>query len=305
MTDPNQLLRVSVIICVLNGASTISRQLKALDQQVGQPRFEVIVVDNGSTDGTQDIVRCWLSEHTGAPSNKKLLIAHERSSIPYARNVGAKAAESGIIAYCDADDRVDAHWVRAIADCLTSEGMLGGRIEAIDPSGTPQPGTFPHGLTQTAYLPHAGNCNLAVTKNVFNQIGGYDETLPRYGFEDVDICWRAQEAGFPLIYCPDAIVYFSISPKAKAVKKEFLIAQGRVAMARRHPQAYQGFTFSSTLAHLLRTTALLPVRLLRPGHTPRSRHIRHFIDACGFFVGYLKYGKPTASRAAEQRSRDI
>lgn len=299
------LPKVSVVVCVLNGAGTIQRQLKALDHQTGHPPFEVVVVDNGSTDDTQAIVEKWLAEPGGAPASKRIVLAHDRANIPYARNIGASAARSNIIAYCDADDRVDAHWVRAIADCLTSEGMLGGRIEAIDPRGTPQPGTFPHGLTQTAYLPHAGNCNLAVTKNVFNQIGGYDETLPRYGFEDVDICWRAQEAGFPLIYCPDAIVHFSISPKAKAVKKEFLIAQGRVAMAQRHPQAYQGFTLPSTLGHLARTTALLPLRLLHPGRIPRSRHVRHFIDACGFFVGYLKYGKPTASRAAEQRSRDI
>lgn len=168
--------------------------------------------------------------------------------------------------------------------------MVGGRIEAFSPRGEPLPSTFPHGLTPTPYLPHAGNCNLAITRGCFEALGGYDESLPRYGFEDVDLCWRAQEAGFTLRYCPEAIVYFSISPKRKAVKKEFLIAQGRVAMAGRHPQAYQGFTLRSTVAHLATTTALLPLRLASPGDQSRSRHLRHFIDAAGFLVGYLRFG---------------
>ncbi|MBB1513190.1 glycosyltransferase [Tessaracoccus sp. MC1627] len=293
-------VEVSVVICVLNGAATIRRQLDALDAQRGHPPFDVLVVDNGSTDATPTLIAEWQSR-PGAPTRKLAIEAHERRNIPYARNVGAMTTTGRIIAYCDADDRVDPAWVKAIADCLSGDGILGGRIEGVSPRGEPKPDTFPHGLTRTPYLPHGGNCNLAITRSCFDAIGGYDETLPRYGFEDVDICWRAQEAGFPMTYCPEAVVYFSISPKTKAIKKEFLIAQARVAMAHRHPGAYQGFTLPGTVAHLARTTALLPVRLARPGASTRSRHVRHFIDACGFMVGYLKYGPPPRSAKTQRK----
>ena len=281
---------VSVIICVRNGAKTLGRQLDALDNQVDHPPFEVIVVDNGSTDDTVEVVERWRAGRNSAKAPARLIRADDRPSIPYARNVGALAASGRIFAYCDADDRVGTRWVGALHRALTDDGMVGGRIEGVSPSGQPLPGTFPHGLTSTTYLPHARNFNLAVPRRFFAMIGGYDESLPRYGFEDVDICWRAQEAGFPLTYCPEAVIFFSVSPKITAVKKEFLIAQGRVAMSRRHPQAFRGFTLARCLGNLGAHAALLPWRMIRPGPVTRSRHVRHLVDACGFLAGYFNYG---------------
>lgn len=173
---------------------------------------------------------------------------------------------------------------------LARDGIVGGRIEGISPSGKPLPHTFPHGLNVTDYLPHAGNCNLAITRSCFVAIGGYDESLPRYGFEDVDLCWRAQEQGFPIHYAGDAILYFSVSTKVAAVRKEYLIAQGRVAMARRHPAAFRGFTLTGSLLNLGAHLAAFPWRMIRPGSASRSRHVRYLVDAAGFVVGYLRYG---------------
>lgn len=281
---------VSVIICVRNGAKTLARQLNALDNQVDHPPFEVVVVDNGSTDDTVGVFERWHEARDAAKAPARLIRAHERPSIPYARNQGALAARGRIFAYCDADDRVSTRWVGALHRALSDDGMVGGRIEGVSPSGQPLPETFPHGLTATSYLPHAGNCNLAVTRRCFAEVGGYDESLPRYGFEDVDICWRAQEAGFPLTYCPEAVIFFSVSPKITAVKKEFLIAQGRVAMSRRHPQAFRGFTLARCLGNLAAHAAMFPWRMIRPGATTRSRHVRHLVDAWGFLAGYFIYG---------------
>lgn len=287
MTTPE----VSVIICVRNGERTLGSQLEALDSQVDHPPFEVIVVDNCSTDDTVGVVRRWLAHREPHRSPARLVTASARPSIPYARNQGALAAQGRIFAYCDADDRVSPGWVGALHRALPEDGMVGGRNEGVSPSGQPLPGTFPHGLTATHYLPHAGNCNLAVTRRCFAEIGGYDESLPRYGFEDVDICWRAQERGFPLTYCPAAVIYFSVSPKVTAVGKEFLIAQGRVAMSRRHPHAFQGFTFPRCLANLASHIVMLPWRMIRPGQVTRSRHVRHLVDAAGFLAGYFIYGR--------------
>lgn len=296
---------VTVIICVKNGASTIRRQLDALDGQVDHPPFEIIVVDNGSTDSTAEVVRAWLDTRNRDDVPAQLVDASNRASIPYARNRGALASTGRIIAYCDADDRVDERWVGAMAGALQSDGIAGGRIEGIGPDGAPRPETFPHGLTSTPYLPHVGNCNMAITRNCFAAIGGYDESLPRYGFEDVDISWRAQEAGYPIHYVPEAIVHFSVSPKVKALKKEFLIAQGRVAISLRHPEAYPGgFTLSGCLANLSRRAVALPWRMIHPGTAPRTRHIRWFVDACGFLAGYFKYARDPRGHEPELLAPD-
>lgn len=284
-------VEVSVIICVRNGAKTLRRQLDALDAQVDYPPFEVLVVDNASADRTADEFRQWRAARGPATCDARLIRADARPSIPYARNRGALAARGRVFAYCDADDRVHPRWVGALHRALADEGMVGGRIEAVSPSGQPLPRTFPHGLTSTEFLPHAGNCNLAITRRCFADLGGYDESLPRYGFEDVDICWRAQERGYSLTYCPDAIIYFSLSPKIAAVRKEFLIAQGRVAMSRRHPHAFQGFTLARCLTNFGAQLVMLPWLLLRPGDVSRSRHIRDLVVAAGFIAGYVIYGR--------------
>lgn len=145
---------VSVIICVRNGARTIRRQLDALDAQVDHPPFEVIVVDNGSTDDTVAVVERWLRERGPVDAPGHLVDASTRPGIPYARNQGALAARGRLLAYCDADDRVHPRWVGAMHRALARDGIVGGRIEGISPSGKPLPHTFPHGLNVTEYLPH-------------------------------------------------------------------------------------------------------------------------------------------------------
>lgn len=283
-------LEASVVIIVRNGAHTIRRQLDALARQVDAPPFEVLVVDNGSSDGTAAVVRQWIDQGIGAASYATVIDASERASIPYARNTGALAARGRVILRCDADDAVGPGWVRAFVDNVRSGGA-GGRIVAWRPDGSQDASAFPNGLTPTEYFPHGGNCNMAVVREDFFAVGGYDESLPPYGCEDVDISWRLQEAGLPFIYVPDAIVDFSITPRGKVVKKTFRAAAARMAVAIRHPDSFKGRRLNpiTVLGDVARTTVQLPFRMLKPGRTPRTRWLRNLVAAYGRAAGYWTY----------------
>ncbi|MFB7843201.1 glycosyltransferase family 2 protein [Microbacterium sp. NPDC056052] len=279
----------SVILCVRNGAATVLRQLHALDAQREAPSFEIVVVDNGSTDRTAEIVEAWLADPGRPAVPARLVSAADRPHIPYARNRGALASLGRILAYCDADDEADPFWLSALTGCLDQDGIAGGRIAARTAEGVEQPGVFPDALVATHYLPHAGNANLALTRACFIAIGGYDESLPRYGYEDVDLSWRAQEQGFPIGYCGGAVMNFTLSSRSAAVRKQYLIAQGRVLISLRHPAAYQPFTLGACLRVLGGRLAALPYRMLRPGPHRRSRHLGWVVNAFGNLAGWWTY----------------
>ena len=281
--------RVSVVVVVKDGEAHLGRQLAALDAQVGSPSFEVVVADNGSRDGTATLARAWAQGPLHAPAAAVVLDAGARPGIPYARNLGVLASRGEVIAFCDADDVVAPDWVAALERAVTGPGLVGGRKDAVGEDGRPRDGVTVRGLTGTAYLPFAATCNLAVTRDCFFDLGGFDESLPPYGFEDVDFCWRAQLAGYPLVYADDAAVTFTVTNKLRAVRKEFLLAKARMAIVRRHPRFDPApYSLSYCVLDVVRSAALLPVRMVRP-RAARTREVRWFVDTVGRLAGYWHY----------------
>ena len=231
----DQRYEVSVIICVKNGRGTIGRQLDALAAQAGAPGFEVVVVDNRSDDGTARYVSQWAREQgLGAIAHLTIVPALARQLILYARNVGVVSARGDLLLFCDADDEVRPTWVSEHYRHRHEHDAAGGRILGRRANGVEVPQAFPDGLIETGYLPHAGGANFAVHRDVCLAVGGYDESLPRYGFEDVDFSWRVQEAGYRLGYVPTAVVDFSLAEASASVRKRFLLGKGRVLMAHRY-----------------------------------------------------------------------
>lgn len=278
----------SVIICVRNGAKVITKQLDALAAQCDAPPFELIVVDHKSTDGTLDVVRGWaVNRGLGAISKMRITTATAREGIPYPRNVGATLAEGAVLLFCDADDQVSPLWVRSFVDAGVDAG--GGRIVAHDADGAPHPATFPDGLIQTRYLPHISCCNVAIRRDIYFEVGGFDESLPNYGFEDVDISWRIQEAGYQLTYVPAALIDFTLSPPSKALRKKWLLGQGRVLMARRYPQYdSRSYSISSCTADAARHLGLLALSMVRTGVVNRNA-VRDLITSSGRLYASVKY----------------
>lgn len=207
MTASDRPLKLSVVIPCLNAAATLGVQLAALAGQRWEGEWEVIVADNGSTDGCQKIVESYRDR---LPS-LKLVDASDRQGQAHARNLGAAAATGDAYLFCDADDEVAPGWLAALGRTLAQHDFVACRYdnEKLNPVWVRRTHLNPqkNGLTSYDYppfLPHAGGGGLGVSRRAHAAVSGFDETLP--ALEDTDYCWRLQLAGFQLHFVPDAVV---------------------------------------------------------------------------------------------------
>ena len=201
---PRETPMVSVVICAYNAERTMRRCLESL-RKLDYPNYEVIVVDDGSRDRTAEISMDFPEFRLIRQSNRGLSIA---------RNVGLHAARGEIVAYTDADCVVDPHWLTLMIGAMVDNRFDAcggpnyappeeGRIEACVAVSPGAPG---HVLTDEDRAEHLVGCNMVFRKGVLTAIGGFDPQFTSAG-DDVDICWRALEAGFTLGFCPSAFVW--------------------------------------------------------------------------------------------------
>lgn len=208
MVDRPKPRLVSVIIPMHNAEATIADQLEALTEQRYEGPWEVIVVDNASTDASVDAV---MKFEQRLPA-LKVVAANELLSRPYARNQGASAARGDLLAMCDADDVVVPGWLGALVEGARSSDIVGGSIDGqtlnspIVYSWRPVMGrdALP---TCLSFMPYALGGNVAVWKDVVDSLGGWNESYARGGTE-IEFAWRAQLAGFTLSFAPEAIVKY-------------------------------------------------------------------------------------------------
>jgi O-antigen biosynthesis protein len=195
--------RVSVVVCSHNGSRTIRDTLEGL-RRLEYPDYEVIVVDDGSTDATAAI----------ASEYDVRLISTENRGLASARNTGCEAATGEIVAYTDDDARPDPHWLTYLAATFlrSDYACVGG--PNIAPAGdgpiadcvANAPGGPVHVLLDDELAEHVPGCNSSFRRDRLQAIGGYD---PRYraAGDDVDVCWRLQERGWTVGFSPAAMVW--------------------------------------------------------------------------------------------------
>src|SRR3546814_13097476 len=116
-------MKLSVILCCLDESAVIRTQLDALAGQEWSEPWEFVVADNGSTDGTQDIV---MSYRDRIP-NLRLVDASDKRGLAPARNVGAREAAGESIAYCDADDEIAPGCVPAMGAAVVPSDFVACR----------------------------------------------------------------------------------------------------------------------------------------------------------------------------------
>jgi GT2 family glycosyltransferase len=203
---------VTVVIPARNAASTISEQLDALARQIDAPEFEVVVVDNGSNDGTREVVLV----HQQTFDRLRLIDEPSKLGANAARNAGVREARTTKVLMCDADDVVTPSWVRSLGDALDLDDLVGGRLDEISLNAGPATFVrtpFPTSRLPRAagFLPYALGCNLGFRRAVWEQIGGFDESWSGGG-DEVEFCWRAQLNGARVGFCPDATVQYRYRP---------------------------------------------------------------------------------------------
>ncbi len=190
---------VSVIIPALNEERVIGRCLESL-QQMDFPRemFEVIVVDNGSTDGTIEIAR------TFASSYELKILQMRGGHISALRNLGASHARGEILAFLDADCLVPREWLAYATARLTSEnaGVIGGYYRIPDRSSWVARTWYPdEDVNKRGVVPYVPSGDLIVMRSMFSRVGGFDETLETN--EDYEFCQRIRGAAFSVLSFPE------------------------------------------------------------------------------------------------------
>jgi GT2 family glycosyltransferase len=231
------LPRISVIVCTYNGARTIRECLEGL-RRLDYPGFEVIVVDDGSTDGTAAIVKEYGFR----------LISGRNHGLSHARNVGLHAASGDIVAYIDDDAHPDPDWLRYLAAGLLGSSHVGIGGPNLPPPGdglvaesvANAPGGPIHVLLSDREAEHIPGCNMAFRRSALLAIGGFDPQFRTAG-DDVDVCWRLRERGWTLGFHPGAVVWHHRRNSVRAYwKQQVGYGRAEALLERKWPEKYNG-----------------------------------------------------------------
>ncbi len=219
---PDELLpptppRVSVIVCTRNGAPTLRACLDSLGR-LNYPDCEVLLVDDGSTDTVPDLAQDY---------PRVRYIRQEAAGLSVARNNGAEAATGDILAYTDDDCTVDPDWLIYLVRALADPDIAAAGGPNIPPPARSlaqacviaSPGGPAHVLLNDRIAEHIPGCNLAVKRTAFDSINGFRPKYHAAG-DDVDFCWRLQEAGGAIAFAPSAMVWHDRRTTVEAFLKQ-------------------------------------------------------------------------------------
>ena len=207
MSHREHPLDLSVVVPARNAAATLPAQLDALRTQQWDGSWEIVVVDNGSTDATPEL----LDEASRQDPRVRVLRAPEVRGPAHARNRGAGEARGRALAFCDADDVVAPGWVAAMGGALATAPFVCGPLELATLNDARVAASRGTGGTQDVArfegrIPFASSCNVGIVREVLTDSGGFDESL-RVG-EDIDLSMRMYLQQVPLIFVPDAVVHY-------------------------------------------------------------------------------------------------
>ncbi len=283
-------VKLSVIIPCYNAASTLPAQLDALADDVWSESWEVIIVDNGSTDPTVPRAQPFVER---SPS-WRIVDASGGKGPGYARNTGVRVARGEYLAFCDADDVIEPGWVSAIGEALAQHELVGSRLEYEKLNGTessrrnlPQQRGLRQQLYNSSFLPFVAGAGLAVRREVFEKIGGFDETL-RCG-QDVDFCWRAQLEGSDLYFEKTAVMHYRLRSRPKDIYRQtFNYAFWTVAIYKRYRRhGMSGVRWQSGVKMWLHLLFIKSPQLAK--RSSREKWINNFARRFGLLLGSIRF----------------
>ena len=196
--------RVSVLICARNAAETLDECLRSV-AVLDYPDYEVIVVNDGSTDATGEIAR----RHAGVT-----VVDVPHGGLSAARNAALVRASGSVVAYTDADVCVDPAWLIYLVQPFLRSDVVGAGGPNVVPQDDPwmaqcvarSPGAPTHVLLDDRAAEHVPGCNMAYRRDALLAIGGFDPAYHAAG-DDVDVCWRLQARGQRIGFAPSALVW--------------------------------------------------------------------------------------------------
>jgi O-antigen biosynthesis protein len=228
--------RVSVVVCAYNASDTLEECLVSLEQ-LTYPDYEIILVNDGSTDRTSEI----------AHSHPRVrVIDMANGGLSAARNVGLAEARADIVAYTDADVRVDRDWLTYLVQpFLTSDVVGSGGPNVVPPDDRPMaqciaraPGGPTHVLLDDRIAEHVPGCNMAFRRDALLTIGGFNPIYLRAG-DDVDVCWRLQSRGWKIGFASSALVWHHHRSSVSAYwRQQVGYGEGETWLMGQHPEKF-------------------------------------------------------------------
>jgi len=226
-------LDISVVVPTFERVDRLRRIVAALEvQELAPERFEVIVVDDASTDDTPSV----LADITAASPLALRVLRRDRNGGPAAaRNDGWRAAGAPLVAFVDDDCTPRPGWLAALVRCFERDGRLGvvqGRTVAAD--GPRGPWIVAREVGDET--PWFEGCNIAYRRAALAATGGFDEVLRWYG-EDTAAGWKVLEAGWARDFDPEAVVVHDLEDRGVAWRiRHGWLEANLVQLAGRHPE---------------------------------------------------------------------
>jgi GT2 family glycosyltransferase len=227
--------RVSVVVCSYNGGRTLAACLNSM-RALDYPDYEVILIDDGSTDDTRAI----------AARFPEVRALHQVNlGLSEARNVGLREATGAVVAYTDSDCVVDPDWLTLLVYQLQRTGAAAvggpnlspedGRIAACVAASPGQP---THVLESDQVAEHIPGCNMAYRREALLAVNGFDPVFRKAG-DDVDVCWRLEHAGMWITFAPGAFVWHHRRHTPRAyLKQQAGYGEAEALLKFKHPEKF-------------------------------------------------------------------
>jgi glycosyltransferase involved in cell wall biosynthesis len=231
--------KVSVVVATFNGARTLKSCLDSLTR-LNYPDYEVIVMDDGSTDATPEIAQRYSEFRYLRQANHGLSVA---------RNSGIAASHGEIIAFTDSDCRADEDWLHYLVGDLLAHDFHGiGGHNFLPPDDSwvaaavmASPGGPAHVMLTDRDAEHVPGCNMAFYRWVLEDIGGFDPLFRKAG-DDVDVCWRFLERGHRIGFSSAGFVWhYRRSNVGAYLKQQSGYGEAEALLAHKHPEYFNAF----------------------------------------------------------------
>ncbi len=268
-----QTPKVSVVVASYNGARTLRACLESL-QRLNYPDYEIVLVDDGSTDATAQIASIFKNVR---------YVCQIHQGLSVARNTGIAMAQGEIVAFTDSDCRADEDWLYYLINDLLNSKFAGiGGHNFLPPEDSlvaaavqVSPGGPAHVMLNDRTAEHIPGCNMAFYKWALEEIGGFDPIYHKAG-DDVDVCWRLQQRGYKLGFSPAGFVWhYRRSTVRGYLNQQRGYGEAEALLVRRHPEYFN--LFGGSMWHgRIYTASKFGITLNKP-------IIYHGTFATGFF----------------------
>lgn len=296
---------LTVILPCYNAADTLAVQLEALSRQTLRDGWDLLFVDNGSTDRSLAI----LEEFRPRLPPVTVLQAYDpsrgRKGVAFSYALAFQAASGDALVLCEADDEVADDYVEQMAGALGRHELVAGaldyaRLNPPDIVGRePRYQTREHGLFTRSgplFLPFAMGCAFGLRRSVWERIGlPADEIGPAW---DTEYCWRAQQAGIELSFVPEAVVHYRLRVTWRSrYRQAESWSRGHVRLHLRYG-CFDPAAFASTAPRRLRRT-FMKLAGVPLGH----RSFRNWVWDLGWAMGWRSEAAAAMRALREERGR--